>query len=80
MGSGKIAMGYTWAKRKASSRDLTFIVAPALAIHQTWTPFLSANNHPHQVIRDRYDALGARVGETLHVTATLLNTLKPWLK
>lgn len=80
MGSGKTAMGFTWAKRKASSRDLTFIVAPALAIHQTWVPFLDANDHPHHVIRNRRDALSIRAGETLLVTTTLLNTLKPWLK
>lgn len=79
MGSGKTAMGFTWAKRKASSSDLTFIVAPALAIHQTWVPFLDANDHPHHVIRNREDALDIRAGETLLVTTTLLNTLKPWL-
>ena len=80
MGSGKTAMGYAWAKRKATSRDLTFILAPALAIHQTWVPFLEANDHPHHVIRTRQDALAARAGETLLITTTLLNTLKPWLK
>ena len=80
MGSGKTAMGYMWARQKASSRDLVVILAPALAIHQTWVPFLDANEHPHHVIKNRGDALAAQAGETLLVSMSLLATLKPWLK
>lgn len=43
-------------------------------------PFLQASGRLHHVLRTRQDALAARAGETLLITTTLLNTLKPWLK
>ena len=83
-GSGKTAVAYHYGKHREPHAKNTIILAPAIAIHLTWEPFLQRHGEPY-IIASKPEHLvnvpkGAFVLLSLTMISELVVPLKEFMK
>ncbi len=79
-GSGKTAVAYHYAKFREPQTKNTVVLAPSIAIHMTWEPFLQRHGEPFVTV-SRPEHLKAVVpGMFVLVSLTMLGDLKAAFK
>lgn len=79
-GSGKTAVAYHYAKHREPEVKNTIVLAPAIAIHLTWEPFLKRHNEKYIVATKPMDLVDVPKGTFVLLSLTMLSELKTALK
>lgn len=79
-GSGKTAVAYHYAKHRSSQVKNTIILAPAIAIHLTWEPFLQRHKDKYIVATKPQDLIDVPRGTFVLLSLTMLSELKRGLR
>lgn len=83
-GSGKTAVAYFYAKHREQNTKNTVILAPAIAIHLTWEPFLQRHSEKY-IVASKPEHLvsvpkGAFVLVSLSMISELVGPLKEFMR
>lgn len=79
-GSGKTAVAYHYAKYKEPQTKNTVVLAPAIAIHLTWAPFLERHNEKYIVASKPEHLFNVPKGTFVLLSLTMITELVAPLK